>query len=163
MCAPTKQNAGFWLKSSKSHQVLHILLYGQAQLLFFPIGEAPFLLGGFCMPVPMARSSAKRLAFFVTNINMGPEHVPQHRPTDIPLHSNQHFPSPICMTVPMARSFWLLATLHLFDFFSGFCILWFARFWPIYKNTHFYRRKALGCVKTLIFIDENKCQLKNPK
>ena len=43
MCAPTKQNAGFWQKSSKSHQVLHILLYGQAQLLFFPIGEAPFL------------------------------------------------------------------------------------------------------------------------
>ena len=35
MCAPTKQNAGFWLKSSKSPQVLHILLYGQAQLLFF--------------------------------------------------------------------------------------------------------------------------------
>ena len=35
MCAPTKQNAGFWLKSSKSLQVLHILLYGQAQLLFF--------------------------------------------------------------------------------------------------------------------------------
>ena len=35
MCAPTKQNAGFWRKPSKSHQVLHILLYGQAQLLFF--------------------------------------------------------------------------------------------------------------------------------
>ena len=117
MCAPTKQNAGFWLKSSKSHQVLHILLYGQAQLLFFPIGEAPFLLGGFCMPVPMARSSAKRLAFFVTNMYDCAHGEVICKATSIFRHkfvwlypwrghveNDQYFWPPICMTVPMARS-----------------------------------------------------------
>ena len=156
MCAPTKQNAGFWLKSSKSHQVLHILLYGQAQLLFFSHWRGTLFAWRILYACTHGEVICKATSIF------------RHKfvwlyPRRGHLQSDQHFPSPICMTVPMARSFWLLATLHHFDFFSGFCILWFARFWPIYKNTHFYWRKALGCVKTLIFIDENKCQLKSPK
>ena len=84
---------------------------------FFPIGEAPFLLRGFCMPVPMARSSAKRLAFFVTNMYDCAHGDVICKATSIFRHkfvwlcpwrghveNEQYFWPPICMTVPMARS-----------------------------------------------------------
>ena len=108
-----------------------------------------------CMTVPMARSCWKRPVFLATNLYdcthgeviCKATSIFRHKfvwlyPRRGHLQRNQHFPSPICMTVPMARSFWLLATLHHFDFF-----LVFASF-----DLHDFDRST----KTLIFIDEKR-------